>query len=147
MACQKFASSNRGRIFYGLGLSVVTSRGPCLGITYYSGQVLTSKCFSLNSKAPAGYDGHCLYAGEIYTIETVDDSFCTGCIDPETKYDCLNGGCITALSYNTPGVFASLAACQSGCAKNSNCTGECVPTADIAALEGAAARLISRYCK
>lgn len=62
-------------------------------------------------------------------------------------YDCINGGCIPKTTYNTPGAFANLAACQSGCAKNSNCSGECVPAAELAALQQAANDLNSRYCK
>jgi hypothetical protein len=68
-------------------------------------------------------------------------------VDPAQKFDCLNGGCIPKSTYNTPGVFANLAACQSGCAKNSNCTGECVSAEELAALQQAASNLRSRLCK
>jgi hypothetical protein len=69
-----------------------------------------------------------------------------GC-GPAGPYDCINGGCLPKTTYNTPGVFASLAACQSGCAKNSNCKGECVSADELAALQQAAANLKARYCK
>jgi len=70
-----------------------------------------------------------------------------GSLDPTVAHDCINGGCIPSTTYNTPGIFANLAACQSGCAKNSNCVGECVSAAQIAALQAATSNLISRYCK
>jgi hypothetical protein len=68
-------------------------------------------------------------------------------VDPDQKYDCLNGGCIPKTTYNTPGAFPSLATCQSGCAKNSNCTGECVSPEELAALQQAANTLQSKFCK
>jgi hypothetical protein len=61
--------------------------------------------------------------------------------------DCLNGGCVPKTTYNTPGIYVNLAACQSGCAKNSNCTGECVDPAEIAALKQAVNTLQSKICK
>jgi hypothetical protein len=70
---------------------------------------------------------------------------CTG-IDPTQKHDCVNGGCVPQSTYNTPGVYANLATCQSGCAKNSTCTGECVSAADLAALQQAAGTVQTRIC-
>jgi hypothetical protein len=71
-----------------------------------------------------------------------------GCdLDPNQKCDCLNGGCVPALTYNTPGKYANLAACESGCGKDSPCDGECVSAAEIAALQQAANALQSRLCK
>lgn len=60
--------------------------------------------------------------------------------------DCLNGNCVPASTYGTPGAFPNLAACQSGCAKNSNCDGECVSAEEIAALQQAANNLRGRLC-
>jgi hypothetical protein len=68
-------------------------------------------------------------------------------VDPIQQYDCINGGCIPKATYNTLGKYASLAACQSGCAKDSNCTGECVSAAELAALQQAANNLQSKFCK
>ena len=71
-----------------------------------------------------------------------------GCsIDPDTPCDCVNGGCVPKTIYNTPGVFPSLSACESGCAKNSNCTGECVDPAEIAALGQSLNTLQSKFCR
>ena len=61
--------------------------------------------------------------------------------------DCLNGGCVPAASYNTPGVFSNLADCEAGCAKNAPCKGECVSAAQLAALNQAISKVRPRLCK
>lgn len=68
-------------------------------------------------------------------------------VNPAQQYDCINGGCIPKATHNTPGKYASLAACQSGCAKDSDCTGECVSVAELAALQQAANNLQTKFCK
>jgi hypothetical protein len=60
--------------------------------------------------------------------------------------DCINGGCLPATTYKTPGKYANLAACLSGCAKDSNCMGECVSAAELGALSQAANQLQSKFC-
>jgi hypothetical protein len=83
------------------------------------------------------------------TVTIVDCSFCAGCncgVSNNEPCDCLNGGCITAATYNTPGKYANLAACQSGCAKDSPCAGECVSAADLANLQQAAGLVQTRIC-
>lgn len=70
----------------------------------------------------------------------------TPSVNPAQPFDCLNGGCIPKTTYNTPGVYASLSACEAGCAKNSTCTGECVSAEDMAALQAAADSVKSRLC-
>jgi len=85
-------------------------------------------------------------------VSEVDRSECINCgppspLTPNQPYDCINGACLPKITYSTPGKYANLAACNSGCAKDSNCTGECIPTADLAALQTATTNLISRYCK
>jgi hypothetical protein len=74
------------------------------------------------------------------------DFYLKNCTDEE-PCDCVNGGCVPKTTYNTPGVFASLAACQSGCAQNSTCTGECVDPAEIAGLRQALNNLQSKFCR
>jgi hypothetical protein len=66
--------------------------------------------------------------------------------DPDQPCDCLNGGCVPKTTYNTPGVYANLAACQAGCAQNSPCTGECVDPAEIAAHRQALNNLQAKFC-
>jgi hypothetical protein len=63
-----------------------------------------------------------------------------------SRFDCVNGGCVPADTYKTPGFYANLAACQSGCAKNSNCKGECVEAAELAALQQAVGNIKNRIC-
>jgi hypothetical protein len=86
----------------------------------------------------------------IARFEIADCSRCANCCtnppSTEQPYDCINGGCIPKTTYGTPGVYPNLAACQSGCAKNSNCTGECVSSLDLATLQQAADALKSRLC-
>ncbi len=89
------------------------------------------------------YSAWCLGNDEV--VISIEQFDCDG-LDPNQPCDCLNGGCVFATTYNTSGVFPSLAACQSGCAKNSNCTGECVDPAEIAALAQALNTLQSKFC-
>jgi hypothetical protein len=71
-----------------------------------------------------------------------------GCDDlAGDRCDCLNGGCVPASTYKTPGKYANFAACQSGCAKDSACTGECIPASEIAALQQAANKAQANCCK
>jgi hypothetical protein len=70
----------------------------------------------------------------------------SGGISTNQPCDCLNGGCIPASIYKTPGRYANLASCQSGCANNSPCDGECVSAAAIANIEQAVNNLQSRLC-
>jgi hypothetical protein len=83
------------------------------------------------------------------TVTVVDCALCAGCncadLGNETC-DCINGGCVPAATYNTPGKYANLAACLSGCAKDSPCTGECVSAADLANLQQAAGLVQTRIC-
>ena len=74
---------------------------------------------------------------------------CTGAPppNPNVKHDCLNGHCIPAETYNTPGAYGNLAACEGGCARNSPCEGECIPIAEIAALQQAVDLIRPRVCR
>jgi hypothetical protein len=62
------------------------------------------------------------------------------------RYDCLNGGCVNSRTYKTPGVFATVAACQSGCANNSPCDGECFSAAEVANIKQGISNLQRRLC-
>lgn len=85
--------------------------------------------------------------------EEISISSCSGCdnsnpnIPPETRFDCVNSGCVPTTTFGTPGKYASLADCQSGCAKDSPCTGECISSSDIAALQQAANKAQANCCK
>jgi hypothetical protein len=84
----------------------------------------------------------------MYQGETIISSVAFGCrgIDLDQPCDCINGGCLPKTTYGTPGKYATLAACQSGCAKDSTCTGECIDPAEIAALRQAANQLQTKFC-
>jgi hypothetical protein len=83
------------------------------------------------------------------TVVQVSMGNCPDCseLKDNQPYDCINGGCVPKKTYNTPGVFANLSACEAGCAKNSDCPGECVTAEDIANLKQAANNLQARHCK
>ena len=67
--------------------------------------------------------------------------------DPNKPCDCINGGCVPATMYDTPGLFPKLADCQSGCAPDSDCEGECVSSAEILTLQQSIGNLQSKICK
>ncbi len=68
-------------------------------------------------------------------------------LPPNQPHDCINGSCIPSVSYGTPGKYPNLAACTSGCAKDSPCTDECISTDEIAALQQAVDQLRFSKCK
>ena len=84
------------------------------------------------------------------SVTEVSCSNCPGCCvdptNPNQPFDCLNGGCIPQITYKTPGVYASLSDCQSGCAKNSDCQGECVSKDQMIQLQQATDLITSRLC-
>jgi hypothetical protein len=95
--------------------------------------------------APYTIAGNNFTGTQFYSLPTV---YLVNCgLNPNQPCDCINGGCVPATTYSTPGVFANLAACQSGCAQNSPCTGECVDPAEIAGLRQALNNLQSKFCR
>jgi hypothetical protein len=77
------------------------------------------------------------------TIEIVNCQQCAGCscdqtVDPNAPCDCLNGGCVPASTYGTPGAYASYTDCIYGCAKNADCKGVCISANELANLQRAA---------
>jgi hypothetical protein len=64
-------------------------------------------------------------------IDVLPNSECPNCFPSVEKYDCLNGVCIQQTAYNSPGLFATLAECETACgsASNNNCKPPniCVP--------------------
>lgn len=115
--------------------------------------------FSAPGKLVPGTFGQCGYSWQVmryadgshYPISFANGTLvysyvdCQG-IPTESGYDCINAGCVGKSLYQTPGKYATLAACQSACAKDSNCTGECVDPAEIAQLNQAINQLKSKYC-
>ena len=97
--------------------------------------------------SPRYPDGTIYSAHYFSSVISLTYEGCDNSPPPDQPYDCLNGGCVPKTTYNTPGVFATLAACQSGCAKNSDCVGECVSTGELAALQQAANNLQTKFCK
>jgi hypothetical protein len=143
MTCQTFTSTNYGRTYKGRNIRVVSSDTLCQNLGYT--RRIVADCWEPGSEVPAPYTGWCLWNDEIFTITSTPGA-CPSC-NPDQPCDCVNGGCVPKTTYNTPGVFATLAACESGCAKNSNCTGECVDPAEIAAHRQALNNLQSKFCR
>jgi hypothetical protein len=122
-----------------------------------------TRTYTLTGKYTPSSFSQCGYTWTVFTLEGATSHYpvsffspsvqysysgCSeGSVNASQPYDCINGGCLPKTTYNTPGAFASLAACQSGCAKNSNCSGECISKEDLAALQQAANNLRNRYCK
>lgn len=75
--------------------------------------------------------------------------FCPGCCSDEgtrpDSYDSVSGECVKADTHGTPGRYATLAECQA--ANKDKCDGECVSAEDLAALQQAADRVKSKFCK
>lgn len=67
-------------------------------------------------------------------------------LDPSQRFDCINGNCLPATSYNTQGFYSNQADCIAGCAKNSPCKGECVPQNEIQNLRTSVSKLKDRVC-
>lgn len=93
----------------------------------------------------AGYSAWCLYEDE--TIVSIESYDCDG-LNENQPYDCLNGNCVPANSFNTPGYYPNLAACKSSCGKSPDCKGECLSAEQLAALDRAIAEAEARIaCK
>lgn len=65
----------------------------------------------------------------ISAVFTKTDPNCVS-TPPDDPHDCINGQCVKASVYGTPGVHDNLAACQSVCGVGSNCNGVCLETAE-----------------
>ena len=61
-----------------------------------------------------------------------------------STFDCINGACINASKYNTPGMYPSLSECENVC--GSGCSGKCVSNSDWAQIEGLSKELRNRNC-
>lgn len=140
MACQTLFTGEGGSCATGLGLGNL--------ITYTLSGVWTMGSFSACGRSwVALYQNGVKHPNPDYlffpptaTIQYIN------CGNAVGRFDCLNGGCLSNATYNTPGKYATLTACQAGCAKDSNCTGECVSAEELAALQQAAGALQSRIC-
>jgi hypothetical protein len=110
-----------------------------------------ASCTNSGRSRRFGYPPPIVFSGNgVFSAWCLDDDESIVSVDQynceEDRHDCVNGDCVTKTTYNTPGVFETLAACQSGCGQNSNCTGECVSAEELAALQQAANNLRSRLC-
>jgi hypothetical protein len=72
---------------------------------------------------------------------------CGGNSTPSVPHDCINGSCTDSSAYGTPGKYANAEDCQGGCATGGSCAGECVEAPELSALESAACRLQTKFCR
>jgi hypothetical protein len=60
-------------------------------------------------------------------------------------HDCINGACVPKTTYNTPGLYASLEACQVACGSK-GCSGKCISNSEWAEIEGLSNQIRNRNC-
>lgn len=66
------------------------------------------------------------------------------CGIPTATFDCINGACINASKYNTPGMYPSLSECENVC--GAGCGGKCISNSEWAQIEGLSNQLKNRNC-
>lgn len=86
---------------------------------------------------------------------------CSGCLNQNQKYDCLNGQCVVSTQYSTPGTYANLADCQAACANGGACAegkqcidptnfcppGKvCIEQSEFSTIEGLLSQINSEVC-
>jgi hypothetical protein len=80
------------------------------------------------------------------TVQQVSCNFCSNCCtdSPNSTYDCINAACVSKNTYNTPGIYNSLAECEQAC--GTGCSGKCISNSDWAQIEGLANQLKNKNC-
>ena len=78
---------------------------------------------------------------------TIDSTTpCTGCTIPNAvAHDCINGACIPASKYSTPGFYETIEDCEINCG-TIGCNGICIGRSDWAQIQGLASQLRSKEC-
>lgn len=69
---------------------------------------------------------------------------CSECLTNAVLYDCINGACTLSTTYNTPGLYQSLSACEVAC--GTGCSGKCISNADWSKIEGLSNQLKNKNC-
>lgn len=69
-------------------------------------------------------------------------------ITSDTAYDCINGQCVLASQYNTPGQYQTIDACQAECGGNNYCPpGKvCIPNSEWSRIESLSNQLKNKSC-
>ncbi|MEH2351934.1 hypothetical protein [Nostoc sp.] len=78
-----------------------------------------------------------------YVIVTIASST-NSCGILSAIFDCINGACINASKYNTPGIYPSLSECEIAC--GSGCGGKCISSSEWAQIESLSNQLKNRNC-
>jgi hypothetical protein len=70
---------------------------------------------------------------------------CDGCENTSLQpHDCINGACLLASQYGTPGLYASLAECEVAC--GTGCSGKCISNAEWSQIESLSNQLKNKNC-
>ena len=75
---------------------------------------------------------------------TYGSSSCWEEEEEEKKYDCINGACIEAVKYETPGLYQSLEECQVAC--GTGCSGKCISSNEWKQIQDLARRIRNKNC-
>lgn len=62
----------------------------------------------------------------------------------EERYDCVNGSCVSAELYNSPGIYESLSACEQNCGPG--CGGVCISSSHWTKISSLAAMVKNKDC-
>ncbi len=65
---------------------------------------------------------------------------------PEDPYDCLNGKCVKASDYKTPGIFKKLDDCKSACGGGARCDGVCLDKDEVNKIKALAGDIKGKVC-
>jgi hypothetical protein len=146
MACYTVAVSITYRQKNTTGAGTTTTRtSSCVAAPFSIGLDRSRDGFFLyynggDQKLEGSWTNYDLLASSI-----VSQTACTGCTDPSANnYDCINGACVKASTYNTPGLYATQSNCQVAC--GTGCSGKCISNADWAQIESLSSQLKSRNC-
>lgn len=66
------------------------------------------------------------------------------CGDTDT-YDCINGACIKASEYETPGLYENISECEKAC--GTGCSGKCLSNEEWSKIKDLAKKLKDKNCK
>jgi hypothetical protein len=100
-------------------ITLLQGETPAMGVNARCGNFIGSIALKDDPGFYFGaYTNYCAYPAEQIT-----GYFLVGCEapPPSSGYDCLNGNCIQASVYNTPGQYSTLADCQAGCGSGGQC--------------------------
>lgn len=130
-----FAYSNNPGVIYYFTQSGIEFDNPYLRDNPNGSRDLISACDGRNflGRPWETYQDGAFLTSKVFTKS---DPNCSSGNNPDTGYDCINGVCVLATVYNTPGQYASLSACQSACGV-APCDGVCLSNSEYDQIKNA----------